>query len=72
VCQGANNPKAFESLLGFLRRPVAAVHRSMLCVPALVHRQVLGLGRQTENPDEPPTIPVLIQVMASLMTSDDL
>jgi len=53
--------KGFESLLGFLRRPQHSAHRSMLCCPALVHKTVLGLGQQSDNSDEAPVVPVLIQ-----------
>ena len=40
---GRQRRKGFDTLLSLLRRPTAASARSMLCVPAYLHRQTLGL-----------------------------
>ena len=66
ISQAANGAKGFDTLLSLLRRPTAASARSMLCVPAYLHRQTLGLD---PLPDTAPgaalagsnVVPVLLQ-----------
>ena len=62
ISQGEVTSKGFESILALLRRPAAASSRSMLCVPAYVHRQSLGLeGPSGDAGDAASVVPCLLQ-----------
>ena len=61
ISQGGVGAKSFESILGMLRRPFGCSARSMLCVPAYVHREVLDLGKASDSGKEAAVVPVLVQ-----------
>ena len=59
LSQGLSGTKGYDSLLGLLRRPFAASARSMLCIPAFVHKQSLSMAPPGEN--EKAVVPCLLQ-----------
>ena len=60
ISQGGG-AKGFDSLLSLLRRPLCAATRSMLCVPAFVHFEVLKLDRPSDPTEEASVVPCVLQ-----------
>ena len=53
--------QGFDAQLNLLRRPLCAVGRSMLCVPAFIHRETLKMNPPANPTEEASVVPCVLQ-----------